>query len=78
MYGINTIINCGIWQPVKFQSVSRFLNWIKNELIFLSYLWINELMLPNFQISQNGRNHHNWPENIFCSPEKEILNLKLE
>ena len=30
MYGIITIIKCGIWQPVKFQLVSRF--W--NEIIF--------------------------------------------
>ena len=37
IYGINTIIKWGIWQPVKFQLV----NWIKTEMIFLSYLWIN-------------------------------------
>ena len=29
IYGINTIMKYGIWQPVKFQLV----NWIKNELI---------------------------------------------
>ena len=34
MYSITTIIKCGIWQPVKFQLVSRCLNWIKNEMIF--------------------------------------------
>ena len=37
IHGINTIIKCDTWQPVKFQSVSR----IWNEMIFLSYLWIN-------------------------------------
>ena len=40
IYSINAIIKCGIWLPVKFQLVS-FLNWIKNEVDFLSYLWIN-------------------------------------
>ena len=36
IYGINTIMKCGTWQPVKFRLVSR--SW--NEMI-LSYLWIN-------------------------------------
>ena len=40
MYAINAIITFSIWQPLKFQLVS-FLNWIKNKMIFLSYLWIN-------------------------------------
>ena len=40
IYGINTIINCGIWQPVKFQLVSR--SW--NGMIFFYH--ISELMLP--------------------------------
>ena len=29
IYGINMIIKCGIWQPVKFQIVSRFLTGSK-------------------------------------------------
>ena len=39
MHGINTIIKCGAWQPVKFQLVSR--SW--NEMIVYC---ISELMLP--------------------------------
>ena len=35
-YGINTIIKCGTWQPVKFQSIVLEIKWF-----FLSYLWIN-------------------------------------
>ena len=35
IFGINTIIKCGTWQPVKFQLVS----W--KEMIFVSYLCIN-------------------------------------
>ena len=47
IYGFNTIIKYGTWQPVKFQLVSCSCN----ERIFLWYLWINvanisELMLP--------------------------------
>ena len=34
IYGINTIIKCGTWQPVKFQLVSR--SW--NEMIFIETL----------------------------------------
>ena len=34
IYGINAIIRCGTWQPVKFQLVAR--SW--NDMIFLSYL----------------------------------------
>ena len=37
IYGTNTIMECGTWQPVNFQLVSR--SW--NEMIFLSSLWIN-------------------------------------
>ena len=37
LYGINTIINFGTWQLVKFQLASP--SW--NAMIFLSYLWIN-------------------------------------
>ena len=34
MYGINTIIKCGIWQPIKFQLVFHF-EQDKNEMIFI-------------------------------------------
>ena len=37
IYGITTTMKYGTWQPVKLQFVSR--SW--NEMIFLSYLWIN-------------------------------------
>ena len=41
IYNINMIIKCGIWQPVKFQSVLDFeLDQNSNDF-FLSYLWIN-------------------------------------
>ena len=39
IYGINTIIKCGIWQPGKIQFISH--SW--NEMIFYC---ISELMLP--------------------------------
>ena len=39
IYGINTIIKCGTWQPVKFRLVSR----VRNEIIFYCS---SELMLP--------------------------------
>ena len=40
IYSIDTIIKCDIWQPVKFQLVSRF--WTGSKMKwFLSYLWIN-------------------------------------
>ena len=42
IYSINTIIKCGIWQPVKLKLSLSFLNWIKNEMIFYR---ISELML---------------------------------
>ena len=42
---VKTIIKCGIWQPVKFQLVSRFWTRLKMKcfffVFFLSYLWIN-------------------------------------
>ena len=50
IHGINTIIKCGTWQPVKFQLVS--LSW--NEMIFLSSLWI--LVLPTL-IQKYDKNH---------------------
>ena len=56
IYSINTIINCGIWQPVKFQLVSlSFLNWIKNEIIF--YL-ISELMLATLSLRYDKKSFH--------------------
>ena len=53
IYGINTIIKCGIWQPVKFHLVSLFLNWIKHEMIFYR---ISELMLATL-IQRYHKNH---------------------
>ena len=41
IYSINTIIKCGIRQSVKFKLSLSFLNWIKNKMIFLSYLLID-------------------------------------
>ena len=39
IYGMNTIIKCGTWQPVKFQLVSR--SWLDQKWNdFLSYPWI--------------------------------------
>ena len=40
IYGIDTIIKFGIWQPVKFQLVSRSRTGLKMKW-FLSFLWIN-------------------------------------
>ena len=40
IYSINTIIECGIWQPVKFQLVSRFWTGSKMKLFFYR-VWIN-------------------------------------
>ena len=46
IHGVNRIIKCGIWQPVKFQIVSQ--NWIKNEMIFyhISELTLATLIQP--------------------------------
>ena len=43
IYGTNTIIKCGTWQPAKFQLhvVSRSWTGTKMKWFFLSYLWIN-------------------------------------
>ena len=42
IYSFNTIIKCGIWQPVKFQLVSRFeLDQIWNDFFYR----ISELFL---------------------------------
>ena len=49
IHGINTIIKCDTWQPVKFQSDSR----IWNEMIFYR---ISELMLP-ILIQRYDKNH---------------------
>ena len=40
IYSMNMIIKYGIWQPVKFQLVSRFCTGSKMKW-FLSYLWIH-------------------------------------
>ena len=64
IYGIDTIIKCGIWQPVKFHKIWHlwtckisvslsFLKWIKNEIIFYH---ISELMLATFFLRYN-KNH---------------------
>ena len=41
IYGIITILNCGIWQHVKFQLVLSLLNWIKKEMIFFFIVSLN-------------------------------------
>ena len=56
IYGINTIIICDTWQPVKFQLVS--LSW--NEMIF--YL-ISELMLPTLTLKTPRKPAS---ENVVC------------
>ena len=53
IYGINTIIKCGIWQPVKFHLVSR--SW--NEMIFYR---ISELMLPALIQRYDKKSFHFW------------------
>ena len=53
MYVINTIIKCGTWQPVKFQSVSRFWNEI-------SFYGISELMLPTLIQRYDKKSFHFW------------------
>ena len=50
MYGINTVIKCGIWQPVKFQLVSRF--WTGSIMKWFFYR-IFELMLAIKMKSSN-------------------------
>ena len=40
IFSIDTIIKCGIWQPVKFQLDSQF--WVGSKMKwFLLHLWIN-------------------------------------
>ena len=53
MYGINTIIKCGTWQPVKFQLVSC--SW--NKMIFYR---ISELMLPTLIQGYDKKSFHFW------------------
>ena len=55
IYSINTIIKCSIWQPVKFQLVSLFLNWIKNDIFFYR---ISELMLATLSQRYNKKSFH--------------------
>ena len=38
IYGINTIIKCGTWQPVKFQLVSRSWNEMISSYLRIFYL----------------------------------------
>ena len=51
IYGINTIIKCGTWQPVKFQFVSS----VWNEMIFYR---TSELMLPTLIQRYNKKKNH--------------------
>ena len=47
IYNINTIIQRGIWQPVKFQLVSRV--WIGAKMKwFLSYLWMLAALIQRY------------------------------
>ena len=58
IYGTNTIINCGFWQPVKFQLVSRSLN----EMIFYC---ISELTIKNhFSFDPVQKRETTW--NFIC------------
>ena len=43
IYGINTIIKCDTWQPVKFQLVSR--SWTGSKMKWRFFYCITELML---------------------------------
>ena len=53
IHGINTIIKCDTWQPVKFQSVCR----IWNETIFYH---ISELMLQTLIQRYDKKSFHFW------------------
>ena len=55
IYGINAIIKCDTWHPVKFQLVSR--SW--NEMIFYH---ISELMLPTLIQRYDKKSFRFW----FC------------
>ena len=44
VYGINTIIKCGTWQPVKFQLVSR--SQTRSKMKWFFFYRISELMFP--------------------------------
>ena len=77
IYGINTIIKCGTWQPVKFQLVSG--SW--NEMILYH---ISELMLPTSIQRYNKKSFHfdpdqnqemNWNFTGFQMPHFMILLL---
>ena len=47
IYGINTIIKYGIWQPVKFKVVSRF--WTGSKMKwFLSYLYLLVTLIQRY------------------------------
>ena len=55
VYGINTIIKCGIWQPVKFQFL---VSWAGSKMkwFFFFFFRISELMLPTL-IQRYNKNH---------------------
>ena len=54
IYSINTIIKCGIWQPVKFQLVSRF--WTGSKMKW-SFYRFSELMLATLIQRYDLKNH---------------------
>ena len=45
IYGIDTIIKCGIWQPVKFQLISHFWSGSKMKWFLLYFYCISEIIL---------------------------------
>ena len=57
IYGINMIIKCGIWQPVKFQLVSHFLTGSKMKWLF--YI-ISELMSATLILRYDKQSFHFW------------------
>ena len=77
IYGTNTIIKCGIWQPVKFQLVSCFrtgLKW-KNENQKWNYFFyrISELVLATLIQWYNKKSFQEQETNWnFAEPQKII------
>ena len=55
IYGVNTIIKCGIWQPVKIQLVSCLWSGSKMKRIFFR---ISELMLPTLIQRYDKKSFH--------------------
>ena len=72
IYSINTIIKCGIWQPVKNSVNLYFWNWIKMKQIFYH---ISELMLASL-IQSKDKNHfisRTWLNEILQAVRCHIL-----